>query len=68
MSLAATQLELTKVWYSIFYYDHGDWLGTERARTDLSGNPCEKIASLPFGDKQESSGEWLCKSRRVAFV
>jgi RHS repeat-associated protein len=37
---------------TIFYYDHADWLGTERARTDLSGNPCEKIASLPFGDNQ----------------
>jgi RHS repeat-associated protein len=32
--------------------DHGDWLWTERARTDLSGNACEKIASLPFGDNQ----------------
>jgi RHS repeat-associated protein len=37
---------------SIFYYDHSDWLGTERARTDLSGTACEKITSLPFGDNQ----------------
>jgi RHS repeat-associated protein len=37
---------------TIFYYDHGDSLGTERARTDLSGTACETIASLPFGDNQ----------------
>jgi RHS repeat-associated protein len=37
---------------TIFYYDHSDWLGTERARIDLSGTVCEKIASLPFGDNQ----------------
>jgi len=37
---------------SIFYYDHADWLGTERARTDVNGNVCEKITSLPFGDNQ----------------
>ena len=37
---------------TIFYYTHPDWLGTERARTDLSGNACEKISSLPFGDGQ----------------
>jgi RHS repeat-associated protein len=41
---------------SIFYYDHDDWLGTERARTDLSGNPCETITSLPFGDGQTIAG------------
>lgn len=41
---------------TVFYYDHGDWLGTERARTDLSGSPCEKIASLPFGDNQTITG------------
>jgi RHS repeat-associated protein len=37
---------------TIFYYTHPDWLGTERARTDLSGNACERISSLPFGDGQ----------------
>jgi RHS repeat-associated protein len=37
---------------TIFYYDHDDWLGTERARTDLSGTACETITSLPFGDNQ----------------
>jgi RHS repeat-associated protein len=37
---------------TIFYYDHGDWLGTERARTNLSGAVCEKITSLSFGDNQ----------------
>jgi RHS repeat-associated protein len=35
-----------------FYYDHSDWLGTERARTNLSGTACETIQSLPFGDGQ----------------
>jgi RHS repeat-associated protein len=37
---------------TIFYYDHSDWLGTERARINLSGTACEKIASLAFGDGQ----------------
>jgi RHS repeat-associated protein len=41
---------------SRFYYDHSDWLGTERVRTDVSGNPCEKITSLPFGDGQAITG------------
>jgi RHS repeat-associated protein len=41
---------------SIFYYDHADWLGTERARTNLAGTACETIASLPFGDNQTISG------------
>jgi RHS repeat-associated protein len=39
-----------------FYYNHSDWLGTERARTNLSGIACETIASLPFGDGQAISG------------
>jgi RHS repeat-associated protein len=41
---------------TVLYYDHGDWLGTERARADLSGNACEKISSLPFGDGQTITG------------
>jgi RHS repeat-associated protein len=41
---------------TIFYYDHADWLGTERARTNLAGTACETIASLPFGDGQTISG------------
>ena len=28
---------------TVLYYNHADWLGTERARTDLSGTACEKI-------------------------
>ena len=32
------------------YFNHADWLGTERARTNSSGSVCEAIASLPFGD------------------
>lgn len=38
------------------YFNHADWLGTERARTDASGNRCETIASLPFGDGEATSG------------
>jgi RHS repeat-associated protein len=41
---------------TIFYYNHSDWLGTERARTDLTGTVCESITSLPFGDNQVTSG------------
>jgi RHS repeat-associated protein len=39
-----------------FYYAHSDWLGTERARTNLSGIACETIGSLPFGDGQTITG------------
>jgi RHS repeat-associated protein len=41
---------------TIFYYDHADWLGTERARTNLAGTACETITSSPFGDGQTMSG------------
>jgi RHS repeat-associated protein len=34
------------------YFTHRDWLATERARTDMTGAPCETITSLPFGDGQ----------------
>ena len=38
------------------YFNHADWLGTERARTFGSGSQagqiCETITSLPFGDGQ----------------
>lgn len=37
------------------YFDHADWLGTERARTNMSGNACDMVASLPFGDGQTDS-------------
>ena len=32
------------------YFNHADWLGTERARSQLSAIVCEQIVSLPFGD------------------
>jgi RHS repeat-associated protein len=38
------------------YYTHTNWLGTEAARSDGSGNLCETISSLPFGDAQQTSG------------
>jgi RHS repeat-associated protein len=38
------------------YFNHADWLGTERVRTFGSGSnaglPCETITSLPYGDGQ----------------
>jgi RHS repeat-associated protein len=34
------------------FFTHSDWLGTERARTDMTASTCESIASLPFGDGQ----------------
>ena len=38
------------------YFSHPDWLGTERARSSVSGSLCETITSLPFGDGQSTSG------------
>src|SRR5205814_1011305 len=35
---------------STTYFDHSDWLGTERSRSDISGRPAETCTSLPFGD------------------
>jgi RHS repeat-associated protein len=32
------------------YFNHTDWLGTERARTDVAGALCETLSSQPFGD------------------
>ena len=37
------------------FFIHADWLGTERARTNMSGTACETITSLPFGDGQTIS-------------
>jgi RHS repeat-associated protein len=37
------------------FFDHGDWLSTERARTNSTGSVCETISSLPFGDNQVDS-------------
>jgi len=34
------------------FFTNSDWLGTERARTDMTASTCESIASLPFGDGQ----------------
>jgi RHS repeat-associated protein len=38
------------------YFIHSDWLGTERARTDLNANLYESCTSLPFGDALSCSG------------
>ena len=39
-----------------YFYTHTNWLGTEAARSDGSGNLCETLSSLPFGDNQQTSG------------
>jgi RHS repeat-associated protein len=39
------------------FFNHADWLGTERARTRASdGSRCETITSLPFGDGLNATG------------
>ena len=38
------------------YFDHADWLGTERMRTTVSGSECETIVSLAFGDGTATTG------------
>jgi RHS repeat-associated protein len=38
------------------FYNHANWLGTEVARSDANGTLCETLASLPFGDAQQTSG------------
>jgi RHS repeat-associated protein len=39
---------------SATYFNHADWLGTERVRSNSSGTVCETITSLPFGDGQQT--------------
>ena len=38
------------------YFIHADWLGTERARSNVSGGSYETCTSLPFGDWLTCSG------------
>jgi len=38
------------------YFDHADWLGTVRARSNVSGTRTETCTSLPFGDNQTCTG------------
>jgi RHS repeat-associated protein len=38
------------------YFDHSDWLGTERARTNVSATVVERCTSLPFGDNLSCTG------------
>src|SRR4029077_1970323 len=38
------------------YFNHTDWLGTERGRSNMSGTICETIVSLPFGEGEVTSG------------
>jgi RHS repeat-associated protein len=44
-------------------FDHGDWIGTERARTSAIGELCQETSSEPFGDGAQSgtpSGAAAC--------
>lgn len=34
---------------------HADWLGTERARSNMAGYACELISSQPFGDNEQKT-------------
>jgi RHS repeat-associated protein len=52
----AAGLHLATYWNSTTYFDFADWLGTERARVNLSGQVCETVSNLPFGDDQVISG------------
>lgn len=40
----------------VTYFNHADWLGTERGRSNVAGSICESITSLPFGDGLATSG------------
>jgi RHS repeat-associated protein len=41
---------------STMYFEHSDWLGTERMRSDINGNIYETCSSLPFGDNLNCVG------------
>jgi RHS repeat-associated protein len=41
---------LAAYWNSTTYFVHRDWLGTERARSSVSGASYENCTSLPYGD------------------
>jgi RHS repeat-associated protein len=38
------------------YFSDGDWLGTERVCSDMTGAVCETVQSLPYGDGQTTTG------------
>jgi len=38
------------------YFIHGDWLGTERARTNIGNTVVETCTSLPYGDALSCTG------------
>ena len=42
--------------HSTTVFNHIDWLGTERARSNISASSVETCASLPFGDGLSCSG------------
>src|SRR6185437_15032627 len=38
------------------FFEHTDWLGTERVETAVNGTACEMIQSVAFGDGLNTSG------------
>ena len=38
------------------YFDHADWVGTERVRSNVSDAACETMTSLPFGEGLNTTG------------
>ena len=38
------------------FFNHTDWLGTERVQSAVNGTACETVTSLPFGDGMDTSG------------
>ncbi len=41
---------------STTYFNHTDWVGTVRARSNVLGGKVEGLSNLPFGDGQTTSG------------
>jgi len=54
--LYAGGLHLATYVNSTTYVEHGDWVGTVRARSGVSGASVETCTSLPFGDNQNCTG------------
>ena len=40
----------------MMYFNHSDWLGTERVRSSASGTQAETCTNLPFGDGASCTG------------
>jgi len=54
--LYAGGLHLATYANSTTYVEHGDWVGTVRARSGVSGASVETCTGLAFGDNQNCTG------------